>query len=73
MDNLFDDPGDLGFFDLNDETIEESTVDSELNGLFHEPSPAEGKEPADWTKDVEIVEHPGGGASFRGKLVGMGF
>ena len=37
MDSVFDDPGDLGFFDLNDE-VEEAP---ELENDFYEPFPGE--------------------------------
>ena len=36
-DNLFDDPGDLGFFDQKDEDIEPE----ELDNPFYEPFPGE--------------------------------
>ena len=38
MDNLFDDPGDLGFFDRQDEVEEEVT---ELDDQFYEEFPGE--------------------------------
>ena len=38
MDNLFEDPGDLGFFDQKDEVPEEPTLD---DCLFDEPLPGE--------------------------------
>lgn len=38
MDDLFDDPGDLGFFDQQDEVIEPDDMD---NDEFYEPFPGE--------------------------------
>lgn len=38
MDDLFDEPGDLGFFDIVDEGIK---ADMELDNLFYEPAPGE--------------------------------
>jgi len=38
MDDLFDDPGDLGFFDQKDEDIEPEDM---VDDLFYEPYPGE--------------------------------
>ena len=38
MDDLFNDPGDLGFFDIIDDDIK---ADMELDNMMYEPAPGE--------------------------------
>jgi hypothetical protein len=62
MSNLFDDPGDLGFFDKEEE---DHSRELELENDFYEPAPGE---------EVPGVKDNGDGtASFVGTLRGMGF
>lgn len=58
MDGLFDDPGDLGFFDKDDVNIPDEVEDGGLSS---------------WVDDVEIVTNDDGSGSFKGTLKGMGF
>lgn len=38
MEDLFDDPGDLGFMDLPEDGLD---IDCDLDNLFYEPAPGE--------------------------------
>jgi hypothetical protein len=58
MDGIFDDPGDLGFFNQEEAELHDEAED---NGL------------SSWVDDVEVVTNEDGSGSFRGKLIGMGF
>ena len=53
MDGLFEDPGDLGFFDKDDVNIPDEVEDGGLSS---------------WVDDVEIVTNEDGSGSFRGKV-----
>ena len=61
MDGLFDDPGDLGFFDDDSDRFKEGDFD--LDNEFYEKAPGE----------PGVRDNGDGTASFTGILIGMGF
>lgn len=62
--DMFDDPGDLGFFDEKEEV---SPADVELDNEFYEPIPGEK------IKKPGVKDNEDGTASFTGTLIGFGF
>ena len=61
---MFDDPGDLGFFDKEEEVPDQ---DSDLDNDFYEPIPGEK------IKKPGVRDNGDGTASFTGVIIGFGF